>query len=131
MGRRGLGNLPDCLLVDAYFFGVGVSYRKGVDIMTAFTLSLIRTWVPVIAGSIISWLAVMGLQIDTEGEKGLTIFLTGLLIGLYYLIIRLIGKKFPQIEVLLGSAKSPDTYSKGDVVKGEVVSDENQGNITP
>ena len=84
--------------------------------MTVFVLSIIRTWVPIGVGALISWLTVtVGLpEIPEEGATGLIIFLTAVLQGAYYLLVRWLEQKFPQIGVLLGAAKSPDAYSTGD-----------------
>lgn len=79
--------------------------------MNPFAASLIRTIVPVVAGAIISWLALVNLDIDTDGQVALTTLLTGALTGVYYLVIRLVETKVPQIGWLLGLAKTPDSYS--------------------
>lgn len=82
--------------------------------MTAFIYSIIRTLVPIIVGSVISAFAVAGMQIDKAGEEGLTIFLTGAFISIYYLVVRLLEKRWPGVGILLGVAKTADSYSKGD-----------------
>lgn len=75
--------------------------------MTNFFTSLVRTYVPIIVGALVAWLATIGLAIDADTAAGLIIFLTGALQGLYYLIVRLLERKFPQIGVLLGSTQKP------------------------
>lgn len=75
--------------------------------MTNFFTSLIRTYVPIIVGALVAWLATLGLAIDADAAAGLIIFLTCALQGLYYLVVRLLERKFPQIGVLLGSAQKP------------------------
>lgn len=99
--------------------------------MTAFVLSIVRTLVPVIVGTVISWLAVLGLEIDESGQEGLSIFLTGLFIAIYYLAVRLIGQKFPGVEILLGSAKSPDSYTKGTPVEATVLTNSTREDTLP
>lgn len=76
--------------------------------MSDLVVSFIRTYVPIVVGSLISWLATRGLEIDPQTGNGLVVFLTGLLIAAYYGIVRLIERKFPQAGVLLGSTKKPE-----------------------
>lgn len=83
--------------------------------MTAFALSLIRTIVPIAVGSLLGWLAVLGLNIDQAGAEGLAIFIAGTLTAAYYSAIRWIGQRYPGVEILLGSRQSPDGYSKGNL----------------
>ena len=97
--------------------------------MNTLALSLIRTYAPILVGAFASWLLTVGLDIDSETQAGLVIFLTGLLQAVYYTVVRLAEQKFPGIGVLLGAAKSPDAYTKGDPVTveadaGVVVSDD-------
>ena len=82
--------------------------------MNTLALSLIRTYAPILVGAFASWLLTVGLDIDSETQAGLVIFLTGLLQAVYYTVVRVLEQKFPGIGVLLGAAKSPDAYSKGD-----------------
>lgn len=82
--------------------------------MNPFVASLIRTIVPVVAGAVISWLALVNLNIDTEGQTALASLLTALLTGGYYIVVRLIETKVPQVGWLLGLAKTPDSYSQDD-----------------
>lgn len=79
--------------------------------MNPFAASLIRTIVPIVAGAVISWLALVNLDIDTEGQAALASLLTAALTGAYYLVIRIIETKVPQVGWLLGLAKTPDSYT--------------------
>lgn len=74
------------------------------DIIT----SLVRTYVPVIVGSVIAWLAARGINVDEATSGAAVTALTGAIILAYYTIIRLLERKFPKIGVLLGSAKKPE-----------------------
>ena len=70
-------------------------------------LAYIRTIAPIIAGSILAWLATRGLDLNDLTEL-VTITITAFLQIVYYILARLIGKKFPKIEaLLLGSSKTP------------------------
>lgn len=77
--------------------------------MSDYLLSLIRTYVPIAVGALISWLATMGLDIDSGAQTGLVVFLTALAQGVYYTAVRLLERKWPALGKLLGSAKTP-TY---------------------
>lgn len=79
--------------------------------MSDFLVSQIRTHVPVLVGTLISFLATLGLDLDVKTQAGLIAGLTGVIISLYYLIVRLIEKKFPKVGILLGSTKTPN-YDK-------------------
>lgn len=85
--------------------------------MNPFIASLIRTIVPVAAGAVISWLALVNLDIDAEGQTALASLLTAVLTGAYYIVVRLIETKVPQVGWLLGLAKSPDSYSQDPAPK--------------
>lgn len=77
--------------------------------MNDFITSLIRTWTPVFVGSVISWLATRGLDIDPADAAGLATALTGIIIAAYYLLARLIERKLPSVGgLLLGSSKKPE-----------------------
>lgn len=71
-----------------------------------FVTSLIRTYVPIIAGALISYLLSKGIDLDEGARTGLVTFLTALSQGLYYLLVRLFEKYVsPQFGWLLGQAK--------------------------
>lgn len=76
--------------------------------MTNFFISLVRTYVPIAVGSVISFLVVnYGLVVDPNVTLQLVTGLTGLIIAAYYLLARLLERKFPQLGVLLGSTQKP------------------------
>lgn len=79
--------------------------------MSDFLTSLIRTYVPIAVGAVVSWLATRGINLDSAAAAGLASFLTGILSAVYYLAVRLLEKKFPQLGWLLGSAKKPEYTS--------------------
>ena len=73
-----------------------------------FVISQIRTYVPILVGALIAWLATMGLNLDTDTQSGLVIFLTGALQALYYFVARVIERRWPQSgSFLLGSSAKP------------------------
>lgn len=71
-------------------------------------IGLIRTWVPIGVGAVISWLATLGLQLDSETQTATVVALTGVIQAVYYTLVRLLEDKFPAIGWLLGSAKTPN-----------------------
>lgn len=79
------------------------------DIFTSF----IRTTVPIIVGSVVAFLAARGVNLDDNAVAGLTAFLSGLFSAVYYLLVRVIEKRYPQAGWLLGSPKPP-TYGSPD-----------------
>ena len=88
--------------------------------MSVLIASIIRTIVPALVGSVTGWLVQLGLEVDPEFRGALSTVLSVAFTGLYYIIVRVIEQKVPALGVLLGYAKSPDAYSKGEVVKDPV-----------
>lgn len=77
--------------------------------MNSYITSLIRTWTPIIVGSLISWLATRGLSIDKNASDAAVTFLTALIIALYYVVVRLFEKYVsPKFGWLLGMASAPN-----------------------
>lgn len=76
--------------------------------MSDKVISYIRTFAPIAAGAVISYLATLGL--DLEGAReAIIIMLTGFFQVLYYAIARTIGGKTEAI--MLGSGQKP-TYKE-------------------
>lgn len=72
-------------------------------------ISYIRTGATIVAGVVISWLVSLGLDVGAEANTGLTIFLTGVGIGIYYFVGRLIEKRWPWMgRWLFGSSRQPE-----------------------
>jgi hypothetical protein len=78
--------------------------------------SIIRTYVPIIVGQVISWLTVVNINLDAQSTAALSTVLGGLISAVYYALVRLLEQKWPSVGVLLGLPKSPDSYSKGKPV---------------
>ncbi|GAA1053894.1 hypothetical protein [Dietzia natronolimnaea] len=73
------------------------------DTVTAY----IRTYAPLVSGTIIGLAAQAGLDISAGEEHlvGLLIVIAG---AAYYALARLIGRRYPKIEaIMLGSGKKP------------------------
>jgi uncharacterized membrane protein (DUF441 family) len=76
--------------------------------MNSYITSIIRTWVPILVGSVISWLATRGLSLDKDTADAATVAATGIIIALYYVVVRLFEKYVsPKFGWLLGVAKTP------------------------
>ena len=85
-----------------------ISKKERKKEMNDFVTGLIRTYVPIIVGAVVAWLLTLGIDLDAETQAGLVIALTGVLQAAYYTLIRLVAKKFPWVESLLGSSKKPE-----------------------
>ena len=89
--------------------------------MTNFFISLVRTYVPIAVGSVISFLVVnYGLVVDESITAQLVAGLTGLIIAGYYLLARLLERKFPALGVLLGSTQKPVYVEQTPATKEEL-----------
>ena len=76
--------------------------------MSDLIIATIRTIVPAIVGSFVLILADRGIHLDEVAISGLGAFLIGLFTAIYYLAVRLLSKRFPQAEALLGFNKKPE-----------------------
>lgn len=72
-----------------------------------FIPSLIRTWVPIVVGALVSWLVTLGVDVSGEAVAGFVLFVTVVLQGAYYAVVRWLEKRFPKLGWLLGSLKQP------------------------
>lgn len=68
----------------------------------------IRTAVPYAVGAIASLFALAGVELPEEATVALASTITLGIGTLYYAVVRLVGKKFPQVEWLLGSPSKPE-----------------------
>ena len=74
-------------------------------------ISIIRTIVPAIVGLIIAQLAKAGLEID---QAALTVVFDGLIIGLYYILVRWAESHRSQFGWLLGAPHQPAYPTTGE-----------------
>lgn len=83
--------------------------------VTNIITGLIRTVVPALMGQLIAWLTTIGITVDqavVDNFNTMAITLLGVILtGAYYLLVRVLAKKYPKLELLLGSEKKPD-YTK-------------------
>lgn len=75
--------------------------------MSDLIISLVRTWVPIGVGVVITWLATKGVVIEEEAKLGLVAGLTGVITALYYTVARVLETRWPVFGLLLGKRKTP------------------------
>lgn len=73
----------------------------------AVTPGIIRTVVPLVVGWLVVQLAALGVDLDPTYQAQLASVLTVVVAGLYYSAVRYLGKRWPQLEWLLGYASQP------------------------
>lgn len=69
-------------------------------------VSLIRTWVPVLVGSVVAWVT-RKLGWVTPDTAQLATAFTAIVIGAYYALARFLEKRWPAFGWLLGVPKEP------------------------
>lgn len=69
--------------------------------------SVVRTFVPVVVGLIISGLAMAGVEVD---QAALTSVIDAIFVGLYYTVVRFLESKNKQFGWFLG-LPTPPTYA--------------------
>lgn len=79
--------------------------------MTDYALSLIRTYVPIAVGAVLSWLLTLGIEVDESVRTAAVVALTGVLQAAYYTAARWLEQRFVWARHLLGSSTTP-TYGK-------------------
>ena len=87
--------------------------------MPNFLVSLIRTYVPIGVGFLVTYLAGVGVVIPEDASNGLILFVGALATALYYLIARAIEKALPglgRILVGLGAGTEPK-YTEPQAVR--------------
>ena len=94
-------------------------------VIGAVVPSLIRTYVPVGVGALLSLLVTTGVlpsPLPEDATAGVVTAAVAVGIGLYYTVVRLLEQRYPAVGVLLGSTSQPVAYARGaEVVSGEIV----------
>ena len=80
--------------------------------MSDFAVSLIRTNVPVLVGTLIGWLISLGVEVPEGSETPLTAGLVALSIAGYYFAARWLEKRWPAFGYLLGTKAEPTYEAK-------------------
>lgn len=81
--------------------------------MNNFAVSLVRTVVPVIVGSLIGLLVTLGIDLPADAGESLTIGIQALAIALYYLGARWLEQRWPIFGYLLGTRAEPVYVTPG------------------
>jgi len=77
--------------------------------MKAVWESLVRTFTPIIVGAVLGWFTTAGVELDGEFSAALTLLVSGVLSGVYYIAVRLLETYVaPKFGWLLGLAKTPE-----------------------
>ena len=80
--------------------------------VAALWASIVRTFTPIIVGSVLGWFVTTGITVDDKFEGILTLAITALLTGTYYVAVRLLETYVtPKFGWLLGLAKTPTQYT--------------------
>lgn len=71
-------------------------------------IATIRTFVPTVVGTFVLFLSARGFELDAAAIAGLEAFVSGVAVAAYYILVRLVSERFPWVEALLGSRKTPE-----------------------
>lgn len=73
--------------------------------------SLIRTWMPIVVGFIVSFLTMLGVNVTDDQKATLMVLLASIVSAVYYTVVRFLESKFPQLSWLLGYPTQPAKYT--------------------
>jgi hypothetical protein len=103
--------------------------------MGTLAASIVRTVVPVLIGGVLGWLATLGIDFDQATDEGIVraaeTLITALVTIAYYVLVRIIEQRFPQLGILLGLPKAPVSYAHASTVPGEVLPAADEADATP
>lgn len=84
------------------------------SVFSTLWASVVRTFVPLIVGAVLSWAAAAGIPLDEGFEPALIAVLSFVFGAVYHIAVRLLETYVsPRFGWLLGLAKSPDSYTAG------------------
>lgn len=72
-----------------------------------YVTSLIRTYVPLGVGVLVSWLASLGITVSDSAQTALVAGLGALAAAVYYALVRLLENRWPWFGRLLGKPTAP------------------------
>ena len=79
---------------------------------SALWASIVRTFTPIIVGSVVGWFVTLGVPLDDKFSGLLTLVVSGILSAVYYVAVRLLETYVtPKLGWLLGLAKTPVAYT--------------------
>lgn len=84
-----------------------------------FVLSIIRTWIPVVVGTALTWAATrLDVVLDGSEAAGFVAVAVALVSGLYYWLARWLEGRWPFLSFLLGTPPSVSTPTYTQLPKG-------------
>jgi hypothetical protein len=90
--------------------------------LTTYIISLIRTYVPLLVGAVLGWLASITVlhawivSLSTDEKSTVVTGATALLVAAYYGIVRFVETKYPKVGILLGKAATIAYGAKASTV---------------
>lgn len=75
--------------------------------MSDLVIAAIRTYVPSLVGTFGVLMVARGIELDQAALSALESFIIAFGVAVYYMVVRLIAKRYPQAEALLGATKKP------------------------
>lgn len=76
--------------------------------MSDYIISLVRTWVPILVGTFLTWLGMTtGIVLPENMPAELAATATAVVTGVYYALARLLESRWPWLGWLLGSPRTP------------------------
>jgi len=79
--------------------------------MSDAIIALVRTIVPIAVGAFITWLSLLGVELDPEIAAATVTALTGLIASAYYAVVKVVSVNVPWVGWLLGYPANP-TYTQ-------------------
>lgn len=88
--------------------------------MSNYLVSLIRTGVPILVGTIFGYITSLGwFDVSAEDQAKVTSLVVGAAIAVYYAGVRKLEQKWPIFGVLLGSTQQPEYVQPPAKVEAE------------
>jgi len=95
--------------------------------IAALWASIVRTFTPIIVGSVGGWFLLAGITVDDQFVPVLTLAVSGALTAVYYVAVRLLETYVtPKLGWLLGLAKTPTSYTPESPASVPAPGDPNQ-----
>lgn len=70
-------------------------------------IAMIRTVVPIAVGALITWLSLLGVELDPEIAAATITSLTGLVSAAYYAVVKVVSVNVPWVGWFLGYPANP------------------------
>ena len=80
--------------------------------INSYVTSLIRTYVPLGIGVLVTWLASLGIDIDSTASAALVAGIGAVVAAAWYALARLLEKRWPKLGGLLGVPRAPSYPAK-------------------